>query len=658
LVINKYYDPNYDAYVIEFHKRLNYMIGEDLLQPGCTLDIKSRRSLYQISHDLQELNNIQRAKSKKNSFLDNGVYSYQSYHNELNYKIPTDSYTKVLLSDVDTIEELSAIVYIDNKHELSMNITGLATEFNIPILNTENYSGKLYIVCSKKHGLKTGDAVVLNFNGGAGSSQELNPQYTGYHVITKINETDILTNIDYGVAPLVGIDSGFINFIKQDMFLNYQPIHLIDMGVDMKGKTSIELSPDNIILKDNIYSLIDVDFEKYIFRLIDGLNIETISIQYPWILEAEMSNALIGLNQGNLVWYKGTWLCGRWFGGVWESGVWKSGDWYGGIFNSHIVTDNKISAKIDDETIDHSKSLWYNGRWFDGVWNSGTWNNGRWYSGIWNDGLWYNGIWNNGTWNDGEFQGGIWIFGIWNNGIFNCDVEPAYWINGNWYGGDFENGMWYNGHWEQKYKLSRFGTKSFNSRTATWQSGVWVSGSFYSKLKAVNNILDVCDVHKYSIWKTGKWLSGEWYGGIAYNMDFKTGTWYGGILEDIQIIGVNFSNNTFTLNGIFYFNVGDNIHIIDNQVNNSYSVYGSNSNPGSYKVLKFEHINNTTIIYVNMSNVLSGPSTSHNIDTGLRVVSKFKNINWKSGIWTNGLFEDGLWEGGIWYNGIFSGTWT
>ncbi len=44
-------------------------------------------------------------------------------------------------------------------------------------------------------------------------------------------------------------------------------------------------------------------------------------------------------------------------------------------------------------------------------------------------------------------------------------------------------------------------------------------------------------------------------------------------------------------------------------------------------------------------------------DTGLRVVSRFRNSNWKSGIWTNGFFEDGVFEAGIWYNGIFSGTW-
>ena len=98
-----------------------------------------------------------------------------------------------------------------------------------------------------------------------------------------------------------------------------------------------------------------------------------------------------------------------------------------------------------------------------------------------------------------------------------------------------------------------------------------------------------------------------------------------------------------------------------NQLNNTYSTFGSNGEPGRYKVLLVEEnpitSNNnyeTTTIYVNYN--LSGVSINLT-ETNLRVVSKFTNLNWKSGIWTNGLFDNGLWEGGIWYNGVFSGTW-
>jgi len=659
LVMDKYYDTLNDVYVVEFHKRLNFNLGDAVIGNGGTLDIKSRRKLSQISDDLQELNNIQRTKGKSNSWKDQGQYTYDTYENELNFKIPTDSYTKILLSDSDTIQSLSAIIYIDYKNELAMNMTRLSKEYNVPIINTLNFSNKLYISCSEKHDLITGEGVILEFTGGEGSSQQLNPQYSGYHVITKINEYDFVTDIDYGQVPTVGLDSGFVRYTKQDPFLNYEPVDLIDLGVDGKGKIALELSIENLTLSDSVYSLIDVDFEKYRFRLIDGLNIETVNLQYSWLLEAELSGALIGLNANELVWYKGTWIFGRWFGGTWQSGVWMSGDWYGGTWNSNIVTDKKLTAEVDTKTVDFEQSFWYTGRWYDGTWNAGIWYGGRWYGGTWNNGMWHKGTWNDGTWNNGRFEGGIWVLGTWNNGIFNCDNEPAYWLDGKWFGGDFENGMWYNGYWEQKNTSSRFGTKSFNSRTANWQAGTWVNGSFFSFINTNDQgVLDVSDVHKYSIWKTGQWLSGEWYGGIAYNMDFKTGTWYGGILEDIQVIGVDIINNTFTLNGIFKFNTGDNIYIIDNQIDNANSVYGSNLNPGSYKVLyqTEDTVNKRTILYV--ATDLNGPAITSATDTGLRVVSKFKNLNWKTGIWTNGIYETGLWEGGIWYNGVFSGIWA
>ena len=111
-------------------------------------------------------------------------------------------------------------------------------------------------------------------------------------------------------------------------------------------------------------------------------------------------------------------------------------------------------------------------------------------------------------------------------------------------------------------------------------------------------------------------------------------------------------------NVIFKFNIGDIIYVLDNQISNANSVYGSNANPVGYTVLYQveDVVNNGTIVYVGTN--LVGPSVTAPVETGLRVVSRFKNINWKTGIWTNGIFDNGLWEGGIWYNGVFSGTWA
>ena len=41
------------------------------------------------------------------------------------------------------------------------------------------------------------------------------------------------------------------------------------------------------------------------------------------------------------------------------------------------------------------------------------------------------------------------------------------------------------------------------------------------------------------------------------------------------------------------------------------------------------------------------------VETKMRIVSRFRNTDWRSGIWTNGIFESGYWQGGIWYNGTF-----
>jgi subtilisin-like proprotein convertase family protein len=601
LVLSKYQVNNYlnsgiDAYIIEFNKKINYTLNSTL--NGGTLKIHSRRTLKEISDDLQELNNIQKPKSKITTINDN-VYS--SYETELKSKIPTDSYAKILLSDVDTVSELSALLYIDYKNDLAMNITKLDREYEIQISNTINNNGFLYINCSEKHGLSVNDGVVLEFNGGINSSEYLNRDYFGYHIVTEVfSPYDFTVDVSFGNQIYVGSDIGTVKYLKKDPFLNYEPVDLIEVGLDRKVNTGILLKPENTLLMGGTFSLYNVDYTRYRYRLIDGLTIDTLNLTFPWILEAEIRDAVIGLDDSGLIWYKGIWESGRWFEGTWTSGTWISGDWYGGTWNSNSITDNILSVVINDKSSNLVNSEWITGRWYDGTWNNGTWNNGRWYGGTWVTGNWYNGTWNNGTWNNGIFSGGIWVNGTWNNGIFNTDSDPAYWLDGTWNGGDFENGIWYDGIFGGNSTLSRFGTNAFNSRTAIWYGGKWKSGSFHSRLNEVNGIPDVSDVHKYSIWYSGDWLSGDWYGGIAYNMNFSTGIWHGGILEEIEVIGINSKNNSFILNGHFKFNIGDEIYIIDNNNTNEFSKYGSNSNPTKYVILNIvEDLNyKITEVYV------------------------------------------------------------
>jgi len=671
LVMKKYLlsTPNpiapFDVYIIEFHKEIDYPANVLLNGLPTLMDIKSRRTLLQISQDLQELNNIQRGLlKKKNLLLGSEFYNYER---DLNFKIPTDSYAKILLSDVDTINELSALIYIDYKNELSMNITRLAKEYSIPIISTTNYNSKVLIICKDNHDLRTGDSVVLEFNGGTFSSQLLNQQYSGYQNVTVVNSLNFYIDVPFG-ANAVG-DTGFVKYVKSDPFLNYEPVDIIDVGVDKRGKNAIELNIDNLKLSGDVYSLVNVDFNKFRFRLVDGLTIETLSLKYPWILEAEITDAIIGTDANNIIWYKGNWECGRWFGGNWISGVWKSGDWYGGTWNAKKIKDNLISVEVGDNTSDKSLSTWFSGRWYDGIWNDGTWVDGRWYGGTWNTGEWYKGTWNDGTWNDGEFSGGVWITGTWNKGILNCNNDPTFWIDGKWNGGDFENGMWYKGVFEEKNGLARFGTKAFNSRTATWHGGQWLSGSFYSKMILDNDgNTDVSLSHKYSIWYTGIWYSGEIYGGIFYNIDFKSGVWYGGISEEIQIIqtGLNTivpNNSYLKLNGIFRFNIGDEINILSKgkQVSLNGIFYDEYFNRVRYKITQpaeFDSDNKTTRVYFDSDSLINYDDDTflenrNGVETKMRLVSRFRNTDWRSGIWTNGIFETGYWQGGIWYNGTF-----
>ena len=644
LVMRKYVDKD-GVYVIEFDKSINFPLGE---YPAY-IDIVSRRTLGQISEDLQELNNMHRSNFKNKSLVIGGL-GFKNYEKDLNYKISTDSYTKILLSDVDTVTELSTIIYTDYKNELSMNVTRIDKKTDINIIDTDAYNNaevnnKLLIICGNKHGLKNDDGVVLNFTGGTQSSEYKNQNWMGYHNVKVIDDNKFYIPYLNFVNNVTINDKGNVLFTNKDPFLNYQPVDIIDVGVDKKGKISVELDIDNLQLKGEQYSLINVDFNKYRFRLVDGLNIEIVSTRFPWILEADISGAVLGMDS-DLIWYKGTWNCGRWFSGKFISGVWKSGDWYSGSFQAHEVTDNILSVDIGTTT-DISKSTWMGGRFYNGDF-TGTWVNGRFYNGDFT-GNWYGGTWNFGNFKNGLFSGGVWVDGTWDMGTFNCDNGPAYWLDGKWSGGDFENGMWYDGIFEERKSISRFGTKAYNSRTANWKTGKWLSGSFYSKLITSDVGLPIASKsHIYSIWGSGTWYSGDFYGGVAYNMDFQSGTWYGGILEDIQVIGINTDTNYITLNGEFHFNIGDDIIIGD--------MRGEEMTTFKTKIIHSNFSDGVTVILADLISFTPIIITEYT-ETNLRIVSRFRNSVWESGIWTNGIFENGKFNGGIWYNGIFNASW-
>lgn len=655
LVINKYYDSTNNGYVIEFNKKLEYLINDSVIY----ITINSRKTLSEISEDLQILNNIQRSSYSKSV---QSTYSFINLENEISSKFNTDSYCKILLSDFDIKDKISAIVYTDDKNILSMNIINLEKDITSNIISTQNHLGYLQVTCDSPHGLVDGDGVVLSFTGGTYSSQYMNPDYNGFQSVKVLNTIQFYTSRKFGVNSLTN-DIGKVSYIHKDAFLNYIPTDIMDLGSDKKDKISIEIKPSNVLITESVYSLLNINLEKYRFKLVDGLTLEELSSKYSWILEAEISDAIIGKDSNGVIWYSGIWRCGRWFGGTWMSGTWLSGDFYSGVWNSKSTKYRTISVEVSSKN-DNTSSKWFDGRWFDGKWNGGTWYNGRKYAGDWTGGIWYNGIWNGGTWYDGLFSGGIWVSGIWKKGIFNTNNKPAYWIDGTWGGGDFENGRWFNGEFNQiGGNKSRFGIKASNSRNATWDSGRWLSGEFHSFLNTNDSgTLVSSDIHKYSYWKTGTWNNGDFYGGVVYNINFRGGNFYGGIVDDIQIEGIDIDNDEIILNGIFRFNIGDEINIIDDGDTSQYSKIGSLSNPSKYKIsfITIDEIAQTTTIKLLYDLGSLGSFTIKNqtgIDLGLRVVSKFSNTKWYSGLWYNGIF-DGDFMGGMWYNGVFlNGNW-
>jgi hypothetical protein len=669
LVLEKYYDPTSDAYFIKFNKKIDIPVGSGY---GLRLiDIKSRNTLLQISNDLQLLNNIHRTTIQKeiqpNKFFTN-------YENSIKTKFTTESYLKAFVTDYDIRKNITAILYNDSDFQLSMNVLNVEKELNYTISQVvpDNNNKMTFQISGVRDEIKVGDLVNVEFEDNFNQSME------GMQTVIFAYANTIITSKDYNSLGLLG--TGTLKVVKKDSFFNYQPVDIFRASSSRQANRSVEILPKNVELSGKIFRLKDLDYTKYKIQLVDGLSFSELSKSYHWILEAEVSNALIGRDQNGIVWYSGTWRCGRWFGGTWNSGKWITGDWYRGVWNAYNVSNNFISAKVDTSYSDQAQSKWYNGRWFEGIWSNGIWYNGRWYGGVWNSGTWFNGIWNDGTWKKGTFRGGIWVQGNWKEGSFNCDAKPAFWIDGKFLSGDFENGMWYNGIFGNDIGLlSRFGTRASNTRTATWQAGKWINGQFHSSLNQDRNtgLVKVSEIHKYSIWKTGFWNKGDWYGGIAYNIHFKGGTWHGGILDEIQVIGIDaispgtYSTNKIYLNGIFRFNVGDEIHIIDDDRNTPFSPLGSNSLPRKYRINKsvIDLTNKQTGLHLNYNlsslgvqppfdtRTYSIGAEYDNRDLGLRVVSYFKDVTWKSGLWRNGIFEGREFESGIWYNGIFDGIW-
>lgn len=100
-------------------------------------------------------------------------------------------------------------------------------------------------------------------------------------------------------------------------------------------------------------------YKKYgIKELEDGLTIEKIKKNWPWLLKGKMKNAVLGLEPKNIPALKsGEWLGGGWFGGVFKNSVFKGGVFHKGVFkNSDWRGGEWIGGGWDDSTINGKPS--------------------------------------------------------------------------------------------------------------------------------------------------------------------------------------------------------------------------------------------------------------------------------------------------------------
>ena len=299
-------------------------------------------------------------------------------------------------------DDVTAIAYTDYKNELALNVIQLDEDINLTIKNVIDIDGKAAFVLEEDalfndhfHELQVSNRLFINVGGSASN------YYNGMVTIQSIPTYNAFTtDRDY-----IEDATGTVILQKFDPFLNYRPQDIIDVGISGEAKVGIEIFDKNIQHR----SLVNVDFNNYKFRLVNGMDLTIIKDNYSWLLEAEIRNAYIGVDGNGPVWYDGTWLCGRWFQGTWYKGVWRDGEWYGGEWNSVQTKVDAISGEPQLKFRDNSHSIWYKGNHHLGTWNNGTWVNGRWITGTWNDGEWFNGQWDLGTWNNGRFMGGLWI---------------------------------------------------------------------------------------------------------------------------------------------------------------------------------------------------------------------------------------------------------
>jgi hypothetical protein len=479
---------------------------------------------------------------KEFSITNNRIYIGNDLINILDFKIGTfvdittnnKFVTRVYIKD---IIETTYTNYPDKKRYIINTDKALETNLDLVGLVTLRTRDTLYEISMDLE--FTDDLMFPLSNGGSNAITLSNNTYYNNQV-TSFEYAKILLNDDNirrYVSSIVHLDKdsdwtiSVINW-KDDPNFFYRPLELFEVGVDRVFKKSITIDSSNYLVKGNSLELMNVDFNKYNYKIVDGMTLKELEEKYYWVLNADIRNAIIGEDTSGFVWYQGDWICGTWEEGMWYSGKAYNIEWLkGNVYSYKVVNNYNLISTIDDNN--PNNTIWYKSIWYSGNWWGGTWNNGVWTQGDFN-GIWNGGVWTQGIWNGGEFNGGEWLSGTWLSGNFTQNNSFSVWHTGTWLGGDFENGTWKTGIFDQTDRLpSRFGTKASLLNMAIWEYGWWKNGEFHSGLNidSVTGLTLPSPNYKYSMWYNGTWERGIFYGGQWEMGCWKNGVWENGYLK-------------------------------------------------------------------------------------------------------------------------------
>lgn len=454
--------------------------------------------------------------------------------------------------------------------------------------------------------------------------------YNGYNIIKEtIDENSFVIN-----KPYIDIYtmSGTVSFFKFDSHFNFTPTDISKIGSDKQINIFTKIEEKNLELVDFIQNNETSNKKKYILK--DGLTIYDIYNKYKWLLEAEIEDAIIGEDANGLVWYTGKWHYGRWFGSIWYSGEWYSGEWYSGKMYSKKI--EVIGDVININETDSSMTTWYDGNFYNGDIYDIIWLNGNFYNGSVNNIYWLGGNFHYGKFIASYFKNGNFINGSFTGGYINEDYGKTNWLNGILYNGYFENGTFHNGTILEKDGKSYFGSKTTNSNPAKFIKGS-IQTANIGNIENNNTIIETANISYANIINTK-----------MYNVDIKNADLKNSILDYINIVAVNLEtiNQYIIIEGLFDFNIGYTLFIMDN----NYNYY-------ELKVKDYKTVVNskyTLIPIVSTTfNIITGFSnnTIPNIDnvlyeyTNYKLVSYISNVNWDGGVFNNGIFNGNVFKG-------------